>query len=68
MFLLVDSLRVGTTYTLSVVGYTEAGAGNHPRQVTLTTLSVGMRHQQSTSLFNHKCVLVVFKSEKIKYH
>nr|XP_022295059.1 phosphatidylinositol phosphatase PTPRQ-like [Crassostrea virginica] len=40
MSLLVDSLRVGTTYTLSVVGYTEAGAGNHPRQVTLTTLSV----------------------------
>nr|XP_022293460.1 phosphatidylinositol phosphatase PTPRQ-like [Crassostrea virginica] len=38
--LLVDNLRVGTTYTLSVVGYTEAGAGNLPRQVTLTTLSI----------------------------
>ena len=68
MSLLVDNLRVGTTYTLSVVGYTEAGAGLHPRQVILTTLSIGMRHQQSTSLFKHKCVIVVFKSEKIKYH
>ena len=64
MSLLVDSLRVGTTYTLSVVGYTEAGAGNHPRQVTLTTLSIGKRNQQSTSLFNHKCVLAVFLIER----
>nr|XP_022293817.1 fibronectin-like [Crassostrea virginica] len=40
MSLLVDSLRVGTTYTLSVVGYTEAGAGNLPHYVTLTTLSI----------------------------
>eukprot|EP00105_Crassostrea_gigas_P002871 XP_011415548.2 PREDICTED: phosphatidylinositol phosphatase PTPRQ [Crassostrea gigas] len=39
MYLLVDNLRLGTTYTLSVVGYNEAGEGKNPRRVSLTTKS-----------------------------
>uniref|UniRef100_K1Q0U3 Uncharacterized protein n=1 Tax=Magallana gigas TaxID=29159 RepID=K1Q0U3_MAGGI len=40
MSLLVDNLRLGTTYTLSVVGYNEAGEGKIPRLISLTTKSI----------------------------
>uniref|UniRef100_K1Q9V5 Fibronectin type-III domain-containing protein 3a n=1 Tax=Magallana gigas TaxID=29159 RepID=K1Q9V5_MAGGI len=39
MSLLVDNLRRGTTYTLSVVGYNEAGEGKKPRTISLRTMS-----------------------------
>lgn len=38
VYLFVDELRVGTTYTLSVVGYNEEGEGV-PQNITLTTMS-----------------------------
>ncbi|XP_052707588.1 tyrosine-protein phosphatase 10D-like isoform X2 [Crassostrea angulata] len=38
--LLVDNLRLGTTYRLSVVGYNEAGEGKIPRLISLTTKSI----------------------------
>nr|XP_034332814.1 tyrosine-protein phosphatase 10D isoform X2 [Crassostrea gigas] len=40
MSVLVDNLRLGTTYTLSVVGYNEAGEGKNPQPISLTTKSI----------------------------
>lgn len=40
MYLSVDNLRLGTTYTLIVVGYNEAGS-SPPQQIPFKTKSIG---------------------------
>uniref|UniRef100_A0A8W8J8N7 Fibronectin type-III domain-containing protein n=1 Tax=Magallana gigas TaxID=29159 RepID=A0A8W8J8N7_MAGGI len=48
MSLLVDNLRQGTTYTLSVVGYNEAGEGKNPRLISLTTKRITRKRKKRT--------------------
>ncbi|XP_065927516.1 phosphatidylinositol phosphatase PTPRQ-like [Magallana gigas] len=59
MSLLVDNLRQGTTYTLSVVGYNEAGEGKNPRLISLTTkrISKFKYHNRILRFCHHSFIL-----------
>lgn len=50
MSLFVDDLRLGTTYTLNVVAYNEAGEGKNPRPIALTTESISKLKHHFTIL------------------
>lgn len=50
MSLFVDDLRLGTTYTLNVVAYNEAGEGKIPQPISLTTMSISKLKHHFTIL------------------
>uniref|UniRef100_K1PXK6 Receptor-type tyrosine-protein phosphatase O n=1 Tax=Magallana gigas TaxID=29159 RepID=K1PXK6_MAGGI len=73
MSLLVDNLRLGTTYTLSVVGYNEAGEGKSPQTISLTTKSIRPKPVETgTFIFSSSRYVVTwtspsFSGEDLRY-
>lgn len=67
MYLLVDNLRLGTTYTLSVVGYNEAGEGKNPRLISLTTKSKSkLKYNNGILISFHHSFFIILKKMNVK--